>query len=403
MKQKFNVFFSSLKSGQKRVLVLMGVGCVLTIIGIASYFSSSRKAAVAQAPQLTKNSVVNMDNHMLQKSELLEAKKDALVAKEKFEELKKQKDQENDAKAKAAAAGLVPPGSTQKSSLATPADRMVTKAFPPRNSMPPLPPIPANNNVGLPPRMPGAGAQAVAEQEIGGISRVSYDAPASKDKESKKKDEKKTVFLPISYMEATLLSGLNAPTSSAGAAHPVPVLIRIKTPAVLPNEVKANLKGCFVIADGKGNLGTERAELVLVSLSCIDRKGQAVINQDITGFVVDGDGKAGLRGRVVTKMGALIARSMIAGLLGGFGDALKSANTTTSLSALGSVSNIRPDQLAYAGLGEGLSSAFKETQKFYLTLAKQTLPVIEVGAARPVTLVLTKGVNLDIMKMKRGI
>ena len=70
------------------------------------------------------------------------------------------------------------------------------------------------------------------------------------------------------------MSGLDAPTTSEAKGNPVPVLLRVKTPAVLPNSVKANLKGCFVIADGKGNLATERAELLLVSLSCLDRKGQ---------------------------------------------------------------------------------------------------------------------------------
>jgi len=89
-----------------------------------------------------------------------------------------------------------------------------------------------------------------------------------------KKDGKRSVYLPISYMEATLLSGLDAPTSGDAKGNPVPVLIRIKTPAVLPNDVKANLRGCFVVADGKGNLATERAELVTVSISCLDRRGK---------------------------------------------------------------------------------------------------------------------------------
>jgi conjugal transfer pilus assembly protein TraB len=36
------------------------------------------------------------------------------------------------------------------------------------------------------------------------------------------------------------------------------MMIRVQAPAVLPNEVKANLKGCFVIAEGYGNLATHR-------------------------------------------------------------------------------------------------------------------------------------------------
>ena len=211
-----------------------------------------------------------------------------------------------------------------------------------------------------------------------------------------------SVYLPPSFMEATLLSGLDAPTTSEGKGNPVPVLLRVKTPAVLPNSVKANLKGCFVIADGKGNLATERAELLLVSLSCLDRKGQAVVDQKVKGFVVDEDGKIGLRGRVVAKMGSMIARSMLAGFFGGAGDAIKASATTMAVSPLGTTQTIDPKDIAMTGVGAGLSSGFKEVQKFYMELARQTMPVIEVGATKPVTLVISEGINLDIKKIAKG-
>ena len=69
------------------------------------------------------------------------------------------------------------------------------------------------------------------------------------------------MYLPPSFMEAILLSGLDAPTSSDAKGNPVPALLKVKTPAFLPNSVRADLKGCYVIADGRGNLATERAEL----------------------------------------------------------------------------------------------------------------------------------------------
>jgi len=248
-----------------------------------------------------------------------------------------------------------------------------------------------------------AASQADVETELGGISIVdgAKDKGGESDKD-KKKDGKRSVYLPISYMEATLLSGLDAPTSGDAKGNPVPVLIRIKTPAVLPNDVKANLRGCFVVADGKGNLATERAELVTVSISCLDRRGQAVIDQSLTGYVVDSDGKAGLRGRVVTKMGAMVTRSMIAGLFGGIGEAINEANTTTSMSAIGSLRSVKSQDIGWTGLGKGLSSAFEEIQKFYMELAHQTMPIVEIGAARPITLVITKGVSLEIKKLKGG-
>ena len=37
-----------------------------------------------------------------------------------------------------------------------------------------------------------------------------------------------------------------------------------------------------------------------------------------------------------------------------------------------------------------------------MELAKQTMPLIEVGATKPVTLVISEGINLEIKKIAKG-
>lgn len=176
----------------------------------------------------------------------------------------------------------------------------------------------------------------------------------------------------------------------------MPTLFRIKAPAVLPNSVKANLKGCFVIAEGLGSLADERAHLRLVTISCIDRKGNAVIDQKIKGFVVDNDGKIGLRGRVVSKMGSLLARSLIAGLFSGLGNVAGVQAYDYSTSGDGTVSTLKSSDIAKAAIGGAVQQAANELQKFYLELARQTIPVIEIQATRTVTLVVSEGVELEV-------
>jgi conjugal transfer pilus assembly protein TraB len=233
--------------------------------------------------------------------------------------------------------------------------------------------------------------EIVAVGDIGMIS-----APVSEIVADKKKVEGQRIYLPPSFMAATLLSGLDAPTSESAKGSPVPALLRIKDLAVLPNSVKADLKGCFVIAEGLGNLADERAHMRLVSLSCLTREGQSVIDQKIKGFLVDQDGKIGLKGRVVSRMGSAIARSMIAGFFGGLGEYVAAQNTITSTSPLGTTQTINTGDALQYGAGSGLASAFKDTQKFYLDLAKQALPVIEVGATKDVTLVIEEGIMLEL-------
>lgn len=273
--------------------------------------------------------------------------------------------------------------------------------------LPPLPPPPLMSGSMQPGGIGSAQATVpmpMPDQELGDILMVSAtpgDNPkSSADTREGKKKGLMSVYLPPSFMAATLLSGLDAPTAGSAKGNPVPVLIRVKTPAVLPNEVKAQLAGCFVIADGKGNLSTERAELTLVSISCLDRKGGALIDQKIKGFVVDADGKIGLRGRVVAKFGSVVARSMLAGLLVGAGDAFKAQATTTAISPLGTTQAINTKDIGMAALGSSLSEGFKEIQKFYMELAHDSMPVIEIGATKRITLVVSEGLTLDIKKLK---
>jgi conjugal transfer pilus assembly protein TraB len=268
---------------------------------------------------------------------------------------------------------------------------------PPAAQVPPqVPPHPTTPQTATPPTPPPPPKPEV----VGDIKVVSKEVKEEKKEvanETKETNKKKQVYLPPSFMEATLLSGLDAPAVGKGEAHPVPVLLRVKAPAVLPNKVKANLKGCFVIAEGLGNLASERADLRLVSLSCIDKKGRAVIDQKIKGFVVDSDGKIGLRGRVVSKMGSILARSLIAGLFSGLGQAAMMQGYYYYPTSGAQV--IKPEEVARTTIASGITQAAANLQKFYLDLASQTIPVVEIQATRNVTLVISEGVNLEIKEI----
>ena len=77
------------------------------------------------------------------------------------------------------------------------------------------------------------------------------------------------------------MTGFDASTSGKGTNNPEPLLLRIQTPAVLPNDIKANLAGCFVIAEAVGRLDKERADVRLVSLSCLSNEGKAIIDTQV--------------------------------------------------------------------------------------------------------------------------
>ncbi|NLB07557.1 MAG: conjugal transfer protein TraB [Desulfobulbaceae bacterium] len=268
----------------------------------------------------------------------------------------------------------------------------------------PLPQIPDADTVArakepFPPPVMPAEAMVVAPKERKKVGKITVvrNATQAKDLGGQKR---RTVYLPPSFMEANLLTGFDAATSGSSKNSPEPLLLRIKTPAVLPNDVKAELSGCFVVAEAVGRLDKERADVRLVSLSCLSNEGRAVIDTPVKGFVTDSDSKVGLSGRVVSRMGAATVRAIVAGLFEGAGDAFKAAATTTSTSALGSTATIDSSQVGKSALGTGLSQGAQTMSDFYLDLVKQTTPVIEVGAAKKVTVIVSEGKDLEIRDIR---
>jgi conjugal transfer pilus assembly protein TraB len=254
-----------------------------------------------------------------------------------------------------------------------------------------------------PPAAPAAPPPPPVEKVVGSIGAattalVPKDAAnngnGSSGPDSKKKT--RTIYLPPGFMKARLLTGVDALASRDATSNPEPIIARVQAPAVLPNDVKANLSGCFVIGNATGSLAKERVEVQLVTLSCVDFDDHSVVDQPVKGFFVDTDGKKGLSGKVVTRAGAALARSFIAGTISGIAQTVETTFGQTSTSALGSVRTLDAGEAAKTGIAGGLSKSSDKLTDFYLDLARQAGPIVEVGAAKDVVVVIQEGVTLEI-------
>lgn len=239
---------------------------------------------------------------------------------------------------------------------------------------------------------------------IGGIGVVPglQDVSAGPNGSDKKKATGPRWYLPVSFMEAKLLTGLKAKTVEAARGDPEPILLRVQAPAILPNEIRAELQGCLVVAHGYGSLASERVEARLVSMNCLNAAGQSVIETEITGIVVDKDGVKGLAGHPVSKMGTNLARLAFAAAVEGAGAAFVDQASTVSVSPLGQTQTVDPGQIGRAGAGEGVAKAASEYGKIIADLVRQQAPVIEVGPSKDVTIVLTQGAWLDLKPTREG-
>lgn len=193
-----------------------------------------------------------------------------------------------------------------------------------------------------------------------------------------------------SMMEGILINGMDA-TAGRGQSNAVPALIRVKTNAILPNRYSQLAKECFVLVSGVGNLASERAEMRGEKIACIFKDG-TIIDGPISAFIVGEDGKNGLRGRVVSKQGSAIARSILAGTIAGFGKQMAPSQVPSLNIGSGDDVKYQTPNVGEAGkiaAASGVGTALDRVANFYMDLAEQTMPVIEIDAGRRVTVILT--------------
>jgi conjugal transfer pilus assembly protein TraB len=202
-------------------------------------------------------------------------------------------------------------------------------------------------------------------------------------------------YLPTSFVKAKLITSLDAPAGGTAQDNPYPVLINITDNAQLPNSKRTTLKGCFVLAAGYGDVASERAYLRLEKMSCVTASGK-VIDQKVEGFVAGEDGKAGLRGKLVSKAGSKVALALLSGTVGGLAQAFAQTATTLQQTPIGPTQQVNPSQsLGFAG-ATGVSSGFQQLSQYYINMAEKTFPVIEINDQRNVTIIFTQGIELPV-------
>jgi conjugal transfer pilus assembly protein TraB len=222
---------------------------------------------------------------------------------------------------------------------------------------------------------------------------VSQATPATPDTTEGK--DANVGYIPAgTFVRVALLGGLDAPTGGQAQSNPHPILMRAQDNAFLPNRYRFEIKECFILASSYGDISSERAVARLENISCVRNDGTAV-DVPVKGYVVGEDGKAGLRGRLISKQGQVLALSLLAGIGAGIGQAFQQSSTTYSTNPLGSVGTVDPGRQLQAGVGTGVGKALDRLSQYYITLAEKLFPVIEVDAGRTVEVVFTKGFSME--------
>ncbi len=200
------------------------------------------------------------------------------------------------------------------------------------------------------------------------------------------------------FAKVVFLTGFDAPTGGQAQGNALPVVMRVKSFMTLPNKFKSNLKECFIIGNGYGDMASERAYIRIERLSCVLRDGK-VLETKVKGHVAGEDASFGLRGRVVSKQGQLIAKSFFSGLFGGIGQNIAEQNSIQQTSALGVVTTYDPNKTVESGLASGLASSSQKLADFWLSQANSIFPIIEISAGRVGEVFLMEGADFGDVKI----
>ncbi|NJM44359.1 MAG: hypothetical protein HC858_10990 [Brachymonas sp.] len=200
------------------------------------------------------------------------------------------------------------------------------------------------------------------------------------------------------FFKVAVLTGMDAPTGGQAQNNPHPMLLNVSSLAQLPNQFRSDVKNCAITAQGYGDLSAERAYIRTENMSCVRNNGE-VIDVPIVGHVIGGDGKVGLRGRVVTKQGQVLSNALLTSMISSFGEVAKVAATNVTVVPGGSTissgnSSLSNADLLKRGALGGLGETAKQLSQYYINLAEKLYPVVEIDGGQTAEVVLSQGVSL---------
>lgn len=219
------------------------------------------------------------------------------------------------------------------------------------------------------------------------------------EEQTQTRDTPRTAYIPAgSILTGTLITGADFPTGKGSYENPTPSLIRLSKHAILPNRFTSDVRECFLLVGGRGELASERAKLRGETLSCIRNDG-GIIQTKLNSYVAGEDGKEGIKGRLVSKQGQLIARTMVAGFLSGMSEAFDysqvSVLSTTADNKVQYQKNFSTEA-AKGGFATGMQNSLDRVAQFYMDLADEMVPVVEINAGRQVDVVVISGTTLNV-------
>ncbi len=233
-----------------------------------------------------------------------------------------------------------------------------------------------------------------------GIQVFSYRWPKSESQATYHRTSEN--YVPTgSFVTAVLIGAADANAGVNAQGDTAPILFRAIHNGILPNGKRSHLKDCFFTASVYGEISSNRGIARLQRMSCVfDKKGQ----EDIIDIPVHGTafnfGRNGMRGTPVMRNGSIVKMAGLSGIFSGLGETAQAASSSTVTSPSGVVSSINPSKALMNLTGNALGRVGSKLSDYYIKLAEQYHPIIELNPGTIANLVFLEGFPLDPKKIE---
>jgi conjugal transfer pilus assembly protein TraB len=247
---------------------------------------------------------------------------------------------------------------------------------------------------------------SIANNHLSPSNSMNQQLPGSSIEviENKTRIKRKKIgsYIPAgSYVEAKMISGVDAGIGMMAEADPRQVLLRVTGKLISAGFKKDylttdKLMGCVVQCQAVGDLSSEKAYLKPVVMTCAKDR-ESIIEIPVKGYV-SANGKVGIRGEIVSREGDLVAKSFLSGLIGGIGSgASQSFEPSSAISGGFAVktSNESVRNVLGSGLGKGINDSSSRLSDYLIKRAEQYQPVISINEGVAVDLVFQEGFSMN--------
>lgn len=227
------------------------------------------------------------------------------------------------------------------------------------------------------------------------------DTESDGNNENKKEEsDKEILFLPAgSIISGVMITGMDIPTGNSSSRDPFPAIFRIKEDALLPNNFTADVKECVIVSSAKASLSTTRAYFRAEAISCVLDNGKAV-EANLTAYSVGDDGKAGIKGKLVSRNAEVALQSAYTGFLSGLSSLFGTTEVNVGDDETGVYSAFSDGQamknLAGSAALKGAGAALDNLSEYYIQLTEEMKPYLEVNGGLSVSFVVQRGSKINL-------